>query len=152
MVSKHFGIRTIAWFELVKGVGAIIVAAGIFDLIKERKIFILGDFISHAQPPAFKKFLEYSLSKIEMINTHQAKFLLAFGIMYAGLRLVEGYGLYKERNWGRYVGIWSALLYLPFEFYEIAQDFSVMKIIITVINILVVIYLWNTNLSLEAQQ
>lgn len=127
------GYKYIAVFEFIKGLGALIVGVGIFELFKERKIFLLNDFISHAQLPSFRHFLERGI-------THSG-LLLAFGVLYASFRFVEGYGLWKKKKWGRKVGIWSASLYLPFEFIEIVKDFTVMKVLITLFNIGLVIYL-----------
>lgn len=139
------GIRVIAIFEFIKGLGGLLVAIGVYDVQKRKYIFLVHDFLNHVYPPSLQKLAKYSVAKIEMLNDHQAKLILCFGIMYAGLRIVEGYGLWARHNWGRYVGIWSALLYLPFEFYEIFTDFSFMKVIITIINICVIVYLKKTH-------
>lgn len=134
-------MRLIAVFEFIKGLCALIVAVGLFDLIKERKLKLLEEFVTHSHTPAFRRFLKFSVTKIEALSGHEAKLILIFGVLYAGLRIVEGVGLWSQVNWGRQIGIWSALLYLPFEVYEIVHEFSWMKIIVTLINVLVVIYL-----------
>lgn len=139
------GIRFIAIFEFIKGLGALIVTIGVYDVQKKKHLFLIHDFLNHVYPPSLKQLAKFSVAKVELLSNHEAKLVLAFGILYAGLRIAEGYGLWARHNWGRYVGIWSALLYLPFEFYEIFTDFSVFKIIVTLINIGVVGYLWKTH-------
>lgn len=139
------GIRFIAIFEFIKGLGALLVAIGVYDVHKNRHIFLIHDFLNHVYPPSLQKLAKFLFTKIELINDHEANLILAFGILYAGLRIAEGYGLWAKYNWGRHVGIWSALLYLPFEFYEIFNNVSVFKVVVTLMNVGVVVYLWKTK-------
>lgn len=139
------GVKVIAAFEFIKGIGALLVAVGVFDLVEKHKVFLIHDFLSHVHPHGLKKICHYINKKIDSLNDHEAKLILSFGLLYAGLRIIEGIGLWKEENWGRQIGIWSAMIYLPFELYEIIHAFSLLKVIITIINIGIVIYLCMVN-------
>lgn len=140
-------MQFIAIFEFLKGLGALIVAVGLFDLIEQKKLGVLNDILSHTHPDAFRNMLRAGISKVEALDGHEAKLILLFGILYAGLRFVEGIGLWREAQWGRQIGIWSALLYLPFEIYEIFHEFTLIKLLITMLNIGVVFYLWKVKIN-----
>ena len=67
---------------------------------------------------------------------------LAIGsFIYAALLLVEGIGLCLRMRWAEYltIGITSSLL--PLEFYELYQELTLPRVVITVVNIVIVIYL-----------
>ncbi|MNL61265.1 hypothetical protein D3C87_1851710 [compost metagenome] len=62
-------------------------------------------------------------------------------VVYSIIRFVEAYGLWHARNWAKWLGIVSGGIYLPFEFYKLAEEFSIEKLGIVIINVLVVLYL-----------
>jgi uncharacterized membrane protein (DUF2068 family) len=64
---------------------------------------------------------------------------MALGAMiYAAIRFAEAYGLWRERVWAEWFGIFSGGLYLPIEIYELTVHVSTIKVCILLVNLLVV--------------
>jgi uncharacterized membrane protein (DUF2068 family) len=60
---------------------------------------------------------------------------------FSALRLVEGVGLFLERDWAGYLVVFATSSLIPFEIYEIIQKHSVPRIAILIVNIGIVAYL-----------
>lgn len=60
---------------------------------------------------------------------------------YAALMLTEGAGLALHKKWAEYFTIITTGSFIALEIYELAQDNSVMKILVIAINVAVVVYL-----------
>ena len=59
---------------------------------------------------------------------------------YALLHLVEGTGLVTRRRWAEYLTVVATGSLLPFEVYEIARKFSVIRAGILAVNLAIVAY------------
>ena len=62
-------------------------------------------------------------------------------MIYAGLLLTEGLGLWFERSWAAYLTVISTSLFIPVELYEIAQRITAVRIGLLLVNLAIVVYL-----------
>lgn len=90
-----FGLRLIAVIEAVKGSLGVMLGFGL---------------LCFPQNPVMR-WLTGSLH-LEGLFSLETWMLLAFG--YAALRFVEAYGLWLARQWGEWLALISAALYIPF--------------------------------------
>lgn len=68
--------------------------------------------------------------------------LVASGLLlYGGLQVVEGVGLWMLKRWGEYFAVVATSLFLPLEIYELVEKLTVLRVIVFVINIAAVFYL-----------
>ena len=61
--------------------------------------------------------------------------------IYAALFVTEGVGLLLRKRWAEYFTLITTGGFIPLEIYELARHFSVAKVVVTVINVLIVWYL-----------
>jgi uncharacterized membrane protein (DUF2068 family) len=67
---------------------------------------------------------------------------ISFGIfLYAILDTIEGIGLVLEKGWAEYFTLILTGSFLPWEFYEIYRHVTVLKIVVTILNLAVFAYL-----------
>ena len=67
---------------------------------------------------------------------------LAIGlIVYGGLQLVEGVGLWLLKRWGEYFAVVATSLFIPFEVYELYERVTVLRVSALIINIAAVLYI-----------
>ena len=81
------------------------------------------------------------LTRVSNLSPAQVKGLGLVGLIYAGLFLVEGTGLWLQRRWGEWATVVITGLLIPLEVYEIFHHPSVVKILVLVVNVAVVGYL-----------
>lgn len=141
------GLRTIALFELAKGVLVFIVGLGLLDYVHENlqkvglKVIIQLGLNPHD---------EYERFFLQILQGISERGVLIFSLMaffYTAIRFTEAYGLWRQKEWAQWLGILSGGMYLPFEFYELSQSYSGIKLTITIFNIFVVLYLIYVRVS-----
>src|SRR5665647_2391041 len=65
--------------------------------------------------------------------------MAGFALTSASIRLIEGYGLWRERRWAECLAVVSGGLYLPLEVYELRSGVSWIKVCTLVANICIVV-------------
>ena len=141
--SHKGGLRTVAVFEALKGLLALVSAYFLIVLIRRDVDF--GDaalhvlFSLHISPSHHwtQEFLR-AANKMSDINVMM---VAALAVTYATLRFVEGYGLWKQRAWAEWLAIVSGCIYIPFEVYKVVRRPNELHLAILGINILVVLYI-----------
>lgn len=68
--------------------------------------------------------------------------LMVFALAYALIRFVEAYGLWYARPWARWLGLFSAGMYVPFEIYYFVKSPGWTTLSVLAINLIVLWLLW----------
>jgi uncharacterized membrane protein (DUF2068 family) len=80
--------------------------------------------------------------------------IAALVVVYALVRFLEAYGLWRSRAWAEWVAAVSGTIYIPFEVYEISRGLSSIKVAALVLNIAIVAYicyaLWRSSRNRRA--
>lgn len=140
--TNRFTIRAIAIFDGTKGLLALIFTT-LFITIYQSDAYgvaeiLIKDF--HVDPQSY-----YPHLLLMVATTFTGGRLVALCIcayLYSAIKLSEAYGLWRQRQWGRTVGILSIGVLVPFEIYEIFHHLSIGKIVILLINIAIVVILF----------
>jgi uncharacterized membrane protein (DUF2068 family) len=75
------------------------------------------------------------------VTPKQLKELSLGTFLYAGLFATEGVGLLLRKRWAEYFTIVTTSLFIPLEIFELARHFTVTKLMVTLVNVLIVWYL-----------
>ena len=86
-------------------------------------------------------FINLLLESVDKLTPHRMRLISAGIFLYAVLHLTEGTGLILEKPWAEWLTIGLTASFLPWEIYEITRHLSWMKVCLTIINVLVLIYL-----------
>jgi uncharacterized membrane protein (DUF2068 family) len=87
------------------------------------------------------RFVNMLLEKSAFLSPHRLKEISFAIFLYAALDIIEGTGLVLEKEWAEYFTLLLTGSFLPWEFYEIIRHVTVLKIVLTILNLLVFIYL-----------
>ncbi len=87
-------------------------------------------------------FLEKFLTSITDLSQSDLRKIGIATFIYAALYVIEGIGLLRTKRWAEYMTIIITASLLPFECYEIALKATLFRITALVINLAIVIYLW----------
>lgn len=141
--SHRAGLRTVAFFEALKGVLALLLAYVVTRAI--RRDFDFEDAAEHIlgffHIGLYHHFSKQVLNAADKLSGTHVATILAVAIAYALLRFAEGYGLWKQRAWAEWLAIVSGCLYLPIEVWKVIRHPNELHWIILTINILVVLYI-----------
>jgi uncharacterized membrane protein (DUF2068 family) len=135
------GIRTIAFFEALKGMLVLVVGFGLLSLVHhdlqaaaERLVRLSYLDPAHHYP---RVFIEASAN----LNDARLRLLAALALLYAGVRFIEAYGLWRMKAWAAWLAIVSGAMYLPVEVFELIKHATFMRGGVLLINAGIVIYL-----------
>jgi len=81
------------------------------------------------------------LTKIFRVTPKQLKELSVGTFLYAGMFATEGVGLLLRKRWAEYFTIVTTGALIPLEIFELARHFTVVKLVVLLINVLIVWYL-----------
>lgn len=139
--NKNKALQAIALFEGVKGIAAITASIGVLSLVhhdvRAMAFAIIGHF--HLDPQAhYPRMLLNDATWLANTNLRQAV-MLAWA--YAAIRLVESYGLWKDRAWAEWLAALSGAVYLPLELRHLEQHTTVINGLVLIGNVGVVAYM-----------
>lgn len=135
--DTHKGLRAIALFEAAKGVFALVVAGALAaigpDALQHELERVLARFGVDAE--------RGGTAMLDAITPQTLHIAIGVAVIYAGMRLVEGWGLWRHRAWASWLGVIGAAAYLPFEIYALWQHPDWMTWGVFLLNLVIVLVL-----------
>lgn len=136
-----FVLFLIGLFKLVKGALLIAVGIGAIKFLhKDLSAFVLH-WAQVLRLDPENHYIHGALVRVFRVTPKQLKELSAGTFLYAALFLTEGTGLLLRKHWAEYFTIITTALFVPLEVYEMAKHFTVTKVVVTAVNVLIVWYL-----------
>jgi|SRR5215470_8992589 len=134
-------ILVIGGFKLLKGMLFILLGIGALRLVHRDIVDLLSRWLIdwHFDPES--RFVNLVLDKAALIDAHRLKQISIAIFCYAGLDFIEGVGLVLEKTWAEYLTLILTASFLPWEFFEILRHPTWVKAVLTLVNLLVVVYL-----------
>ncbi len=148
-LAPNVAVRGIAIIEGLKGLLVLLVGFGLMSLAHHDVERFLVEVVRHIHlNPAShypRIFIEAATSAT---NSRLWLFALA-AFIYAAARLIEAYGLWKQRYWAEVFAVLSGSIYLPVEIYQLVEQATPARITVLAINSAIVAYLsfisWRRN-------
>jgi len=114
-VARRSALRSIAVFEAFKGIAALGAGLGLLSLLHHDLHHLAIELIGHFHLDPASHYPTIILRYADALQDANLRSLVALGIGYVILRLVEAYGLWFETSWGEWLAALSGALYIPFE-------------------------------------
>ncbi len=141
--SSAKGIRAIAVFEAFKGVIGLIAGFGILSLMHRDIADFAEDLVGFLHLNSEGRLANRIVETVTKLNPANIKFFFGLSLLYATIRFVEAYGLWRLRAWAEWFAIISGALYIPIELYELIEKPTVVRAGVLIFNIIVVLYLYS---------
>lgn len=140
-----FGIAT---FKLGKGLIFSIIALSIYtlsdnDLPKEFRGLITW---FHLDPG--RAFFTDIILKLSRVTEENMLWVAGGTFAYAALAMTEAIGLWLRFRWAAYLAIAEGGFFIPIEVNDLLQKFTIGIFLILVLNIVIVVYLWQNRARL----
>jgi len=88
-----------------------------------------------------RPFIRHLIAKLGSLSRHEVTLFGVGALLYGGLELVEGVGLFLRKRWAEWLTVIATSLLIPFEIYELIKGPSWLKGGGLAVNILIVLYL-----------
>ena len=135
------GLRAVAIFEAVKGTLALFAAAGLFYYIPRDLRHIAVELVGRLHLNAGKSYPNVFLRVLEDTTNAQLWLIAALVLVYAAVRYLEAYGLWRGRAWAEWLAAISGVIYIPVELYELSVSVSWIKLAALAINVAIVAFM-----------
>ena len=134
-------LRTVAVVEFIKGAATLAIALGIMGsgrhVLADGGLALLQALTIDGNAGLGQSFL----GMLAAADAEHGLLMLGAG-SYSLLRFVEAYGLWKLRDWARWLGLVSAGAYIPFEIYFCIRTPSLATLLVMLVNVAILWLLW----------
>lgn len=135
------GLLLIGLFKLSKATLAVALGVGALKLLHKDPASIVLHIADALKIDPESHFMGLLMSKADLIGATQLRRFSVVTFGYAVLCLVEGTGLMLEKRWAEYFTVTLTALALPWECWELAKEFTTLRIALLFVNLLVLGYL-----------
>ena len=135
-------LRFVAMFEFGKGVFVMLMGLCALLLVHKDAWLIAESLLAklHINPDR-----RYALLFLDFADSATDKRLwtaASIAFTYGGLRLIEAYGLWRQRAWAEWIAFIAGTVFLPLEIRELSRGITVLRVVLFLGNIAVVIYMY----------
>jgi len=131
----------IALFKLGKAILFIFLGIGLLRFLDQDVVVRLQSFMGSLHVDEENHVAKWVLEKAGLLTNSRLVTLSAICFFYATLDLIEGTGLYLRKRWAEYMVVILTAALLPLEAYTIWHHVTVVKILITIGNVIILGYL-----------
>jgi len=134
-------LTLIGVFKLLKSLLLIVVGIGAIRFLHKDVASTVTHWIQVLRVDPDNRYLHGILVKLFRVTPKQLKELSVGTFFYAALFATEGIGLLLRKRWAEYFTIVTTGLFIPLEVYEISRHFTVTRLVVGIVNLLIVWYL-----------
>ena len=139
--SSSFVLVLIGLFKLFKALLLIAVGISAIKFLHKDLARAVIHWVRVLRVDPDNQYVHRILERIFRVTPKQLKELSVGTFLYASLFAIEGIGLLLRKRWAEYFTIIGTGGLIPLEVYELAQHFTVTKLAVVFVNMLIVWYL-----------
>ena len=114
---------------------------GILSLIHRDIAEFAEDLVGFLHLNSDGRIAHRIIETLTELDASNIKIFFVLSLVYATVRFVEAYGLWRLRAWAEWFAIISGAIYIPFEIYELVSKPTFVRAGILIFNIVIVVYL-----------
>ena len=134
-------VRLIGLLKLLKGILLVVLGIGLLKLLHKDVAEELTRWIDRLNVDPHNHYLRKLLDHVDGLNSRKLEVASIGTFFYASVFLTEGIGLLLRQHWAEYFTVIVTGSFLPLEAYELTKKFNVPKLMVTLVNVAIVIYL-----------
>jgi uncharacterized membrane protein (DUF2068 family) len=138
------GLRLIALFKFVKALLLIITSYGVHKLLDPELVEKIRTWSATLTDRVDQRLILRALSWVEGLGADKLHLVIAVGIAYTAVVLIEGTGLWLRKPWGEWVTVLLTSSLIPFELWDLFTRPAGRRLTVVVtltLNILIAVYL-----------
>lgn len=143
MELKHIkdGLRIVSVFEAAKGLLVLLSGFGLLTFIHKDLHHAAEHLVRQFHLNPASRYPRIFLDLADKVTNAQLWVLALSALLYAIIRFVEAYGLWLQRRWAEWFGLFAGSIYLPIEIFEIIRKVTWPRITLLLVNAGIVLYL-----------
>jgi uncharacterized membrane protein (DUF2068 family) len=151
--NRNRWLIAIGVLKLLKAVLFVSMGFGVIRLLHKDIADVLLQAVTALRFDPENRIVNVLLEKSALLSPQRLKEISFAIFLYAALDIIEGTGLVLEKVWAEYFTLILTGSFLPWELYEIIRHVTVFKVVLTLLNLAVFIYLAHVvNEKVRARQ
>jgi len=139
-------VRAVALFEAAKGALVLLAGFGALSLIHHDAQRLAEQLVGHLHLNPASRYPRIFIDAAAHLTDTRLSLFAILAAAYVLARVVEGYGLWRQRRWAEWLAAVSGGIYIPFELYELFNGAASLSLGALLINIFVVGLMINASL------
>ncbi|MFI5447059.1 DUF2127 domain-containing protein [Polaromonas sp. UC242_47] len=139
--ARRRALRVIALFEAFKGLAALAAGIGLLGLLHRDVHQLATALLWHFHLDPNTRYPALLLHYADLLGAINLRTLAPVALAYISVRLLEGYGLWREKVWAEWLGALSGALYIPLEIAHLLHKPTLINAGVLLANIVVVGFL-----------
>lgn len=135
------GLRVVSVFEATKGLLVLLTGFGVLAYIHKDLHFAAERLVRHFHLNPASRYPHIFLDLADHVTDAQLWFLALSALLYATVRFIEAYGLWRQRQWAEWFAVLTGGIYIPLELFEITRGVTWPKATLLTVNAGIVAYL-----------
>ncbi len=140
-VDRASGVRVIAALEAAKGLVILVAGLGLLRFVHQDLETLAEDLVRHFHLNPASRYPRIFLELADRLSDVRLWLLALMAFAYASLRLVEAYGLWRQRRWAEWLAAGSGAIYVPIEIYELFAGVTPLRVATLTLNVAIVAYM-----------
>jgi uncharacterized membrane protein (DUF2068 family) len=145
-------LRSIALFEIAKGLLALVAAYGLISLRHTDLQAVTEEFLLRHGLASGTHIKRLFIESVARATHYPVSQIASFAVVYALIRFAEGFGLWYGKHWAEWFAVLSAGLYLPLELIHFAHHPTLFTASVILLNIALILYLGNLLVQERARR
>ena len=136
------GLLVVGLYKLIKSIFFAALGAGALNLVHRNLGDLILRFVDDVRiidPEGH--FVNLLMDRADLIGGHQLRQASIAFFGYSVLCLIESTGLILRKGWAEYFTVVLTILAMPWEGYEVLEHYTIFKLALLLLNILVLLYL-----------
>ena len=135
------GLRVVSIFEATKGLFVLLAGFGLLAYIHKNLHLAAEQLVRHFHLNPASRYPRIFLDLADNVTDAQLWVLALSALLYAVIRFVEAYGLWLQRRWAEWFGLFAGAIYVPIEIVEVARKVTWPRVSLLIVNAAIVVYL-----------
>ncbi|MFI5335479.1 MAG: DUF2127 domain-containing protein [Opitutales bacterium] len=135
------GLRAVASFEAFKGAIVLIAGFGLLTFIGRDAQRLAEEFVHRTHLNPAHRYPQIFLRAMAHVTDAHLWLLAGLAALYALIRFIEAYGLWRARRWAEWFAALSGSVYVPIEIYEVILRASWVRVTVLTVNVAIVGYM-----------
>lgn len=135
------GLHIVALFEGAKGTLVLIAGFGLLALLHQDLHRAAEELVRRFHMNPAHHYPKIFIDVATHVTDTRLWVLSASAVLYATVRFVEAYGLWRRQPWAEWFAVLTGGIYIPIEMYELLKGVTWAKVVLLAVNTGIVGYL-----------
>lgn len=131
----------VAVFEGAKGGLVLVTGFGLLAFLHRDLYSVAEEIVRHLHLNPARHYPRIFLDAASRVTDTQLWILAFSAFLYAVIRFIEAFGLWRRKLWAAWFGVLSGGVYIPVELFEVVHRLSWAKLAVLSVNLAIVAYL-----------